>query len=451
MTPRGGDEGIGGGAEAGSAPAPDLAARMTTYVFGEFTYSASDGLRRGEMPIHLGPREVWLLLQLLEAGGEVVDHQRLRAGLLSSSLAIGLPLYRTVLSLRMSLGDTLRRVVVSVNGKGYRIGRPVEARSDPGEVAGSLPPAWGGGPRAVADDPSPPAPADGDMLVASQAPGEEALAAAAQRLRKALHEQSASPAACSAYAHVLISQMIRGYIRPAAHIEEAFGAVDRALSSEPDSPAALAAKGWLCGALDDDLFTGLKFLRRAAEFEPSSARTAFLRAWLLLGDKKLEDAREEVERVAEIHPAHPGLAWLRAWILCACRQNIAAIEFADQHGRVSPGYDLLWICVAIARVKLGERKLAIQSALTAVKLSPMDWLTRSSLAWVRAATVGRVGHGEWQPSIPLTTQSYVSPFMTSLIYHALGQRDAVEQFQRIARRDKDPWVQLAWCDPRLNG
>jgi DNA-binding winged helix-turn-helix (wHTH) protein len=436
------------------SPTPEvspLPPRRTSYSFGPFTFDARAGLRHGDWGINLGPRELWLLERLLEGRGDVVTFDALKGGLFDELFVTHTATHRAVQALRRALDDRLRKVIVSVHEVGYRIGPPVVVTDEPArgsEVWQSSAPARnarGEGARAAeqgtADDPS----------SFWERPSEASLSGAAAALREDMMTTPANPAACAAYADNLISQMIRGYIRPVDYSEEAFGAVERALAANPELPAALAARGWLCGTLHDDRYHGLKLIKQAQVLDPASERISFLKVWLLLGDKRVEEAGAELERAIKRRPDDHGLLWLKAWLLCVNRKYHAVRAIFDRRVRSVVENDLLWICDAIARVRMGARQSAMSSILMATKLSPRDWLVRANLAWVRAATGQRIGSSELLSRLPPASGAYSSPVMTAAIYHAIGERGTAAEFLRIARADRDPWALLAWCDPRLHG
>lgn len=409
------------------------------YAFGNFTYDALSGLRREGEVVALALREQWLLLRLLDARGDVVSHESLRRSLFGN-VAIVPSLYRSIQILRQALDDSRRNVVVSVRNSGYRIGVPVTVDTfEPPHAGPAAQPAAGlSGPLEASS-----------LLAPEPLPNDARLADATTRLERALETSPDSASLCSAYAHVLITRMVRGYIRPAGHGERAFDAVDRALATDPDHAPALAAKGWLCGVLAEDRPAGISLIQRAQRLDPGGARAAFLLAWLLVAEQQLEAARLELERAISDNPFDFDLMWMQAWLLSARRQYVAARSVSEAGLRHAPGNDLLWVCDAIARARLGERRLAQSSILTASRLSPRDWLIRANVGWVRFAVGGRFGYAELISWLAVQSLDYTSPFMSAVVCHAMGDRAASAEFLRFAQVDRDPWGMLAWCDPRL--
>lgn len=387
----------------------------------------------------MSSRERWLLGQLLQARGEVVGHEALSGMFFDDVTAGPSSLYRTVQLLREALGDRSRTVVVAVNGEGYRIGLPVA-------VIEAAPSGREGrrrqGTFSLLE-------ADAARLLAHEKPSATSLAALAQRLRCAIEGEPSNVVAASAYADVLITQMVRGYVRPSSQSDDAFYFLDRALAANPDHPPALAAKGWLCGTLHRDNHAGLRLIERTRRLSPQCPRIAFLSAWLLIAERRLEEASLELDRTVGRSPLHIGLHWLRAWLLCARRKYGTARSAVDKGLEIAPECDLLWVCDAIARVRLGERKSARNSIRKALQLSPGDWLIRANVGWVRAATGGKFGYGHMLSSVTSQPEGYASPVMSAIVQHAIGERAAAAEFLRIAFRDRDPWSLLAWCDPRL--
>lgn len=401
-----------------------------TYFVKDFAYDELNGLRRGGRNIVLGPHEHWLLSRLLQAMGDIVSHEYLQEGIARIFAASPHAVHRSIQKLRHALDDTRREVIVSVNRAGYRVGLPVT------RDANSLAQPEGDGPYAF-----PP------LEISSDA----GLAHASSRLELIMRKDPHNIAASGAYADILIRRMVRGYIRPATHEGIALAAVERTLAIDPHDSTALAAKGWICGILRDDRYSGLKFIEQACRLKPHCARIAFLTAWVFIAEQRLDLASLALARATSQNAIDPGISWLRAWILCLRRQYTAARSATEISLRASPGNDLLWVCDAVARVMLGEKKPARISIDTAARLSPRDWLIQANVGWVHATTAKKTGRADFGGDTGVASQGYASPVMAAILHRAMGDRAASDEFLRIARKDKDPWMSLAWCDPRLHG
>jgi len=113
------------------------------YEFGPFRLDpAARHLFRDGEPVGLTPKAFDVLVALVEAGGEVVERERLMDRVWPATAVVDANLTQTVSVLRRVLGDTATEhsYIATVPGRGYQFTAPVEA-AVPAPVAGRFQPA----------------------------------------------------------------------------------------------------------------------------------------------------------------------------------------------------------------------------------------------------------------------------------------------------------------------
>ena len=104
---------------------PPLSAARTVFLFGPFRLDLEEGvLRRSGRPVHLFPKAVELLGQLVAAGGNVVRKERLMEAVWRGTFVEEGTLSKNISFLRKALGS--RPYIETVSRRGYRFAGPVQ-------------------------------------------------------------------------------------------------------------------------------------------------------------------------------------------------------------------------------------------------------------------------------------------------------------------------------------
>lgn len=242
--------------------------------------------------------------------------------------------------------------------------------------------------------------------------------------------------------------MIRGYVRPASHAEQAFALTERALEISPGLPSALATKGWLVGVILDDRIAGLRLIDNALQHSSAAWIALFYKAWLLIGERQLETAAATLDHGLTISPLERALLSLKGWLLCAMGKLAEAASFIDEAITLRPDVDLLWIVQAIVRVGLGDIESARVSIAEALALTPHDTQVLANEAWLNAVS-GRAADAQgFLIRSARRPATYMLPVKRAMVRRALSDEVGALNLLKIAEDDKDPWRLLAWCDPR---
>ena len=422
------------------------------YHFGNFQFSESRGLVWNGASVQMQPRAQALLFRLLEADGDFVGKADLQSVVSSHSSASAASLSRTMYLLRAALNDDEGKIIQTAYNRGSRIALPITRSVKPLFTD-----------KAVAQLQSLAPSLPNIMHVSS---GEEmirtAFELAAQRTDRQLKFASAVldhalerfptlALAPSLQADIEISRMIRGYTQPASMAGDVNDMVDKALAIQPRLPSALATKGWLASVIGNDADHGLKLIDIALATAPHLWLASFYKAWLLIGERRLDIAQSTLDYALRISPLERGLLALKGWLLHASGQSGDAVQFIDEALGLRPDVELLWIVKSMIHAHHSDHDQAHEAMGRALNLYPDDTFVQANHAWLQAATGNQSAAVKFLSQIDKPTTSYVSPIHIAMIHRALGDDAGVINAVKSAEADQDPWRLLAWCDPRIIG
>lgn len=411
---------------------------QTKLSFGSFEFTPDRGLTRSGTVIDLAPRVRALLHILLDARGGVVDKSQIAEAIRIDRDVTDDSISRAVYLLRAALDDQDRHVIVkTVHGVGFQIGVEVV---EVGDARRQLLPFS----HHIASGE--------DMIrtafeIAAQRTDAQ-LQLAGSVLAYAFERFPDLATAPSLQADVEIARMIRGYIRPRDYRKRSFDLVEKSLAAQPGLPIALATKGYLIGILDDDIPRGLQLLDIAVSAAPSVWLPFFYKAWLEIGARDLDSAKQTLGRALSLSPLERSLVALKAWLLCVEGDYQQADKYLSDMMDLRPDVELLWMVKAILAVLRHQPDVAIASIQEAVRRYPDDTFVTADLIWVLAKT----GQTDWATAIlaePKHGKTYLSPTKMAMIRFALDDEIGARNLLEIARVDRCPWRMLAWCDPRF--
>lgn len=415
-------------------------APRTIYGFGSFEFDPLRGLSRGGREIALQPRVRALLHRLLDARGDFVAKEQLLAAIAGEGEVSPASLWRAIHLLRRALGDRRAEMVKTVYGRGLRLGIPVSSRKAPARARSPAPP--------------PSRPASGEEMIRTafelvSKRTDENLLLARGVLAHALERFPGLALAASLQADVEIARMLRGYIRPAAHVRSALDLADKALGIEPGFAPALATKGWLTGAILGDSAAGHRLIDASLARVPHGWLAIYYKVWLLIGDRKLAEAASVLEQGLSVTPLERALVAMKSWLLCVEGRDAEALAYIRETAAMRPDVELLWINESVIRVRQGDVSGARESMAKAGALYPHDSFTEACAAWLDAATGDAPKAVAYLARKTKSAGAYRPPVLLAMIRHALDDKVGTANLLRIAEADRDPWRLLAWCDPRL--
>ncbi len=409
------------------------------YLFGEFRFEENRGLFKQGSEVGLPPRVHSLLLTLLRANGLPVPTEELIMACAKGATNPDNALARAVYLLRRALGDKDQTLVRTEYGRGLKMGVRVQMGND--HVKAVTPDVTATGSSGV------------EMIrtafeLASQRTDQGLKLAAA--VLKSAHERFPDLAlAPSLQADVEIARMIRGYTRPAKLAPAALKLVEVALSIQPNMPSALASKGFLIGMIENNPSKGLALIDQAEKSAPMAWLAAFYKAWLLIGNRQLDAAKESLDAALLTNPLERGLVGLKSWILCAQERFEEALAFVRETVHFRPDVDLLWIVKSLIYLRTNRPAEAKKAIAEALRLHPDDLWVQSYLAWINAKTGHRSEAIAFLSGISKSATRYLAPTSVAAIRSALNDPVLLEVGHEKARADKDPWRLLTWCDPRF--
>lgn len=242
---------------------------LETFRFGEFKLDRNAGLFRAGQRIAVPPKELGLLEFLLTKRGKVATHLEIEKKLWPHESVSYASLARCVHSLRRSLGDKARSIIVTAPKRGYAIGVPVFP-SGTGHVLSVIEKSVHTETRAYSEY------TEGVREANRGGPDSQQRAI---RLFETAHRVDPSyPVPLAAIADCRMYQAIRGYEMPVDAMRHGMEACEGALSIDDSLASARAARGWFEGVVQRNADAGLQSIDQALSIDSTHARTHAYRA-----------------------------------------------------------------------------------------------------------------------------------------------------------------------------
>ena len=419
--------------------------QQAEYIFSKFKYSVSKGLIYDNRAIRIAPRVQNLLLCLLEAQGDYVDQRKFSNFLKLKCPVSPTAFWRTAYLQRRVLKDKNDNIIYTGYGEGIRLTCKIKIENKELEKQIELQKSR-------------------DNLFSSDLQSEEmvrtafelasartdrSLQLAGSVLEEAFIRYPTLAIAPSLQADLEISRIIRGYCSCRKSETKILSLIEQALRIDPRLPSALASKGWMTGVAEGDYKTALTFIDLSLTIKPNLWLGYFYKAWILIGDHRLDEAEEAIDQSLLISPLERGLLGLKGWIVLVKDGVEKTQKFIDEMLVLRPDVDLLWILSAIVSIKNCEPENALAKLMMAKKFYPDDFYVDANLAWVNA----KAGHHSealnFITKFKRSGSRYISPVKLAMIRTALGDSIGAKNSLKMAEIDKDPWRLFVKYDPRL--
>lgn len=165
--------------------------------------------------------------------------------------------------------------------------------------------------------------------------------------------------------------------------DEAKSALERALELKPKEPSYMLALGiaWLRKA---DLFEAEKVFRRLLEIQPGNAQAQLHLGYVLLNNKKYDEARVWLEKSARPGVAIPEVFYYLGLVAQEQNDDARAIPLFERAVQKLPDYAHARIALGSSYMKLKNYVRARQELETAVKLDPDEPTAHYNLALLYA-------------------------------------------------------------------
>ena len=167
--------------------------------------------------------------------------------------------------------------------------------------------------------------------------------------------------------------------------DEAKSALQRAAEMRPKDPAYLLALGiaWL---RKTDLFEAEKLFRRVLQIQPGNAQGQLHLGYLLINDKKFDEARLWLEKSVRSGVDIPEVFYYLGLVAQEQNDNVRAIALFQKAVQKLPTYVHARVALGTIYMRLKDYTRARQELETAVKLDPNEPSAHYNLALLYART-----------------------------------------------------------------
>lgn len=417
-----------------------LMKKSTAFIFGSFMLDSSAGLFRHDRLVPLPPKELALLLLLLEAQGRVVSHKEIEEEVWPNQIVAYASLARCVYSLRKLLGADGKSYVETVPKRGYRLAvavkkfEPSQTKSALSECISTLPLAYShyaAGDR-EANDPSPAGQARAVLL-----------------FQEAARVDPNFAAAHAAVADTRMYQLVRGDLVPAEGLKLGLEACRCALEANPKLVQGLSILAWFKGAMLGELDEAHILLNEALAIDPGYSRAYVYRSWIFRNQGLARDSTVAAQRAAEINPHALLNRHSYSWALF-CNDRVAeALAHEVTLQRMYPLDDAAPAYAGIFAAYLGRYREALAAIEAAIHISAGRPAVCAGAAYVfaRAGKIERalqLAEAAAAAILPRAPRPILAP-----AYAELGDVDRALELLSEARDEGCVWFGPARLDPRL--
>lgn len=428
------DPGIGReGEPAASPPVLDFAG---------FRLDPARGLFRAGQRVPLARKELRGLSLLLARHGAVVSRDEYVQAVWPRGDASDDSIARSIYLLRRALSsDAGAALVETVYGVGYRVAVPVTvARTGAPSVRARM--------AAVA------APAAFEtLLVGRQWLAQEtraAIEAAVRACERAAQIDPGYAPAWSAVAQCHVFTAMRAHLPPREAGRHALLACERALAIDPDEPGALAARGWVLGAIEGRFEPAMADIALAIELDPGFWFARLCSAWLLPARGRLPEALDQARTAAALNPLHPAPRALLGWLLfCAGR---TAEALGELRGALAELHQPQAVLRTLSLVNAWEGGNDGEALELAQRIACADDCTRTDgaiLAYVLARRGDAAGARRIVQGWPADAEQAPLATHAAAAHLALGDPAAAARAWSRAEAQGCPYRVFATSDPRL--
>lgn len=410
------------------------------FTFSHFTFSSLRGLSNGKRMVHIPPRYRKILHTLLSAEGRAVDIATLEKSYSKkashSERLSRVNLSQNILWLRRRLDDEDGLIIQTVLKQGYRIGVPVLKQVTSTVVS---PPTQFEDAKPVKDSLS--TPPEQEVASTSQPEARLSLAPANENMNLRLQVDLRPD--------VFSRSAITGSVRPADYVDRLITSISADIKAFAPNPHSLATLGWLKGAVRGDREEGILHINQALQSDPSLSLGHFYRAWLLIAEKRIESAVNELRAGLSAHPRNDDLLFLLIYSHCALGEHEVADTLLSKALIYHPNNLLLRIARAINLTQRGEFKRAETLLIQTTLMFPQSTFLIATIAWVNASRGDRYTATRYLTEKQKTANGFMSPVAIAAVYNALGDRASANAYLKFADVDLDPWRHLVWCSPQF--
>ena len=397
-------------------------------------YRLEDGLLRLDgVPVDLTPKELGVLVVLIEASGAVISADTLLDRVWRNAPVGSSSLHRCVSTLRARLAEGVpgRAAIETLHRRGYRFALSVQAIRPEAERGAA-------------------ARAEGLVLQAMEFVGHRTpthMGLAARALREALALDPGCLPASRLLAHLHASEAMRGYRVPRVAGALARDAARAVLALAPDDVEALAVDGWVRVTIEGDA-DGLAVLDEAQARAPENRMVLFYRGWALAARGRPLAGAAAVAEALALQPLAPGIAAGLGYMRFCAGDAARALEGLRQATEDMPVNHIIFGTLSVVAAWRGAHAEAVAAAERACQLSDRIGLDLICLGYALA----QAGRHEEAAQVLAEFEAAglpAPPTQVAALHVALGRLDAARQTLARAAAEGCPYRSLARHDPRF--
>jgi len=255
--------------------------------------------------------------------------------------------------------------------------------------------------------------------------------------------------AWSGIADAYSASPINGDVPPLRVLAPARDASARAISSAPDSPEAQTSLGFFKFWLDWDWTAAETAFRRSIMLDPSYSLAHRLLGIVLSHLGRREEAADSIRSARELDPLSSPNQALSAQVAFVARDYSGAVRFSQQAVAVDPEFWIGHLQLAQAYERLDKLDLALEALNNAARFSGGNSKAVSLRGYIFAKQGKRKEtHNILATLEAVSSERYVPPYATALVYAGLGERESALTWLERAYDVHDVHLVFPPVDPK---
>ena len=268
--------------------------------------------------------------------------------------------------------------------------------------------------------------------------------------REALALDPGSAAAWAGLADALHLLVLFGAVPPREGIPPAEEAARKALSLDDMLADTHATLGTIEFRYHWDWTGAEAEMRRALEINPSSAAAHHDLAWLLLAERRFDEAIAEIRAAQELEPLSIRANADVGWVFYRARRYGEAVRQMERTLDMEPRFLSARRCLEGALVHVGQPEEALRQAREAARQEGLDATELAALPAEPRAALQGLAKRRLKHLIGRGSTVYVSPYTLAALYAESGGRDEALAALTRALTERDPMLVSLDVDPAFD-
>ncbi|HYU35740.1 MAG TPA: winged helix-turn-helix domain-containing protein [Thermoanaerobaculia bacterium] len=276
------------------------------------------------------------------------------------------------------------------------------------------------------------------------------LRRSADAFREALALDQGSAAAWAGLADALHLQVLFGAVSPREGVPPAEEAARKALALDDMLADTHATLGTIRFRYHWDWTGAETEMRRALEINPSSAAAHHDLAWLLLAERRFDEAIAEIRAAQELEPLSVRANADVGWVYYRARRYGEAVRQMERTLEMEPRFLSARRCLEGALVRVGRPEQAFRHARVAALQEGLDPAELAGLPSDPHVALERLAKRRLKHLIGRGSTVYVSPYALAALYLESGEQDEALAALTRALAERDPMLVSLDVDPAFD-